>query len=123
MQSEIALSTTEAEYISLSQSMRELLPLIVIIKELQKVFNLNFDKAKVMSTVFEDNKGCIELATAPKYRPRTKHISIKYYFFCSIVEKFTTIYYINTKEQQGNIFTKPLEKQQFEKLRKLIVGW
>jgi hypothetical protein len=36
MQTEIALSSTEAEYIALSQSMREVLPLMVLIEEAQE---------------------------------------------------------------------------------------
>ena len=55
MQTEIALSTTEAEYISLSQSVRDLIPLLTIIKELKMVFNVKYDKTKV----FKDKKGCI----------------------------------------------------------------
>ena len=35
MQTEIALSSTEAEYIALSQSMREVLPLMTLIREVQ----------------------------------------------------------------------------------------
>jgi hypothetical protein len=33
MQTEIALSTTEAEYIALSQAMREVLPIIWLLEE------------------------------------------------------------------------------------------
>ncbi len=36
MQTEIALSSTEAEYIALSQSMREVQPLMVLIEEVQE---------------------------------------------------------------------------------------
>ena len=57
---------------------------MTIIKELKKNFNLNHEKAKVISTVFENNKGYIELAVELKYRLRTKHISLKYYFFQTI---------------------------------------
>jgi hypothetical protein len=37
------------------------------------------------STICEDNKGCVELANAPKLHPRTKHISLKYHHFHSHV--------------------------------------
>jgi hypothetical protein len=37
MQTEIALSSTEAEYIALSQSMREVLPLMELMKEAQQM--------------------------------------------------------------------------------------
>ena len=31
--------------------------------------------------LFEDNNGALELAKAPRYRPRTKHIAVKYHHF------------------------------------------
>ena len=40
MQSEIALSTTEAEYICLSQCIRDLIPIRTIIKELAPILNM-----------------------------------------------------------------------------------
>ena len=44
LQTEIALSTLEAEYIALSQSMRELLPLRNLLQEVGKNLKLNFVK-------------------------------------------------------------------------------
>ena len=69
MQREIALSTTEAEYISLSQSMRYLIPLRHIILDVSSVFGMKCDLCNSYPTTFEDNKGAIELAKEPKYRP------------------------------------------------------
>jgi hypothetical protein len=37
MQTEIALSTTEAEYIALSQAMREVLPIIWLMEEAKQI--------------------------------------------------------------------------------------
>ena len=126
LQSEIALSTTEAEYISLSQSLRDLIPLHNIFDELSKVDFIKRDKriSKTYSTVYEDNRGALELAREPKFRPRTKHIATKYHHFRNAVAKGQIrIFPIDTKDQQADIFTKPLPKPQFEKLRKLIMGW
>jgi hypothetical protein len=72
MQTEIALSTTESEYIAMAQAMRSLLPVIALFNELQQFgFPVEFSTPNVRRTVFEDNAGCIELARAPKLRPRT----------------------------------------------------
>jgi hypothetical protein len=78
MQTEIALSTTEAEYIALSQSMRKVLPIIWLLEKAKHhgVPVLNA-KPKVHCKVFEDNAGAIEIANVPKMRPRTKHLNIK----------------------------------------------
>ena len=43
MQTEIALLTTEAEYISLIQSMKHLIPLMYIMLKVSSVFGMEFD--------------------------------------------------------------------------------
>jgi hypothetical protein len=80
LRTEVALSTTEAEYIALSQSMRDLIPMRRLLQEAGSALNLDFSKpATIHSTVFEDNNGAICLASSPKMSPRTKHIAIKYH--------------------------------------------
>jgi hypothetical protein len=71
MQTEVALSTTEAEYIALSQSARDLIPMRALLHELSLATKLIVGSTIAYSTIFEDNKGCVKLATAPKMHPRT----------------------------------------------------
>ena len=74
LESKIALSTTEAEHISLSQSLRDLIPLRNMFDELSKVEFIKKDEriSKTYSAACEDNRGALELAREPKFRPRTK---------------------------------------------------
>lgn len=124
LQSEIALSTTEAEYIALSQSMREIIPLMTMIEHVNKIFGIETQKPKVLCTLFEDNNGALELEKAPKFRPRTKHIALKYHHFREHVRKvLAKILPIDTKEQVADIFTKPLLPEPYQYLRKMIMGW
>ena len=124
MQTEIALSTTEAEYIVLSQSMRDLIPLRGVLQELAKVLHISDKVPTTHSSVFEDNKGALELARESKYRPRTKYVSIKYHHFREHVKNKTIkVLAIDTKEQIVDIFTKLLEKASFEYLRYKLMGW
>eukprot|EP00957_Ditylum_brightwellii_P118408 9031084-Ditylum_brightwellii.AAC.1 len=75
-------------------------------------------------TVFEDNTGCIELAKCPRTRPRTKHISIKYYHFRKKVkEGLIKVLKIDTKDQQADILTNDLGKGQLLALQMSICGW
>ena len=124
MQTEVALSTTEAEYIALSQSMRDVLPIISLIEEVNVVLQIKGQQPTLYCTVFEDNNGALELANAPKMRPRTKHIALKYHHFRQAVsDKRVRIKPIDTKEQLADIFTKPLYKPLFEYLREQFLGW
>jgi hypothetical protein len=124
LQSEIALSTTESEYIALSQSLRDALPLVELLKELQVVIPKVENSPMVHCSVFEDNKGCIDLVKTPRMRPRTKHIALKYHHFREQVKKkLVTVHYIDTKEQVADIFTKALPDSQFLYLRKLLTGY
>ena len=81
MQTEIALSTAEAEYIALSQASREVIPFMRLILEINVVFEINTDKPKMYCKIFEDNEACISMATSSKFTPRTKHIALKYHHF------------------------------------------
>jgi hypothetical protein len=88
LQTEIALSSTESEYISLPQSLREVIYIMDLIKELKLVgFQFNDINADVKCKAFEDNNGALEMATIHKLRPRTKHIKLKYHHFCTAVKQ------------------------------------
>ena len=124
LQTEIALSKTEAEYIALSQALRDVIPMRTLLTELANVTGLKIGAATVHSTIFEDNKGCVELANTPKMRPRTRHIAIEYHHFREHVRKGEIkVKWIETKEQLADIFTKPLAEPLFVSLREKLLGW
>jgi hypothetical protein len=143
MQSQIALSTMEAEYIALSQCMRDLIPIREVLKEIMSiVFEL---KPKItyhlhsqaftdtigtvphhipQSTVFEDNEACLKFARMPTLTPRTKHIAIPYHWFRTQVENMEIhIEGINTNDQLAHQFTKGLPMHSFRVARKKLMGW
>ena len=138
LQTQIALSTMEAEYIALSQSMRDLIAIREVIQEIQtfviagkcksvqfsahsKAFTL--DKIP-QSIVHEDNEACLKFANMPKMSPRTKHIALPYHFFRSKVEELgIKVVAISTHDQLGDQFTKGLNEALFVKARKELMGW
>eukprot|EP00957_Ditylum_brightwellii_P099098 7547416-Ditylum_brightwellii.AAC.1 len=105
-------------------AMREAIPLMRLLHEVKGSINIDMDKkADVKCTVFEDNNGCIELAKCPRMSPRTKHIAIKYHHFRSKVEYGSIrIERADTHDQQADLLTKHLNRDQFLKLSKLISG-
>ena len=69
----IALSSTEAEYISASSAMQELKWLRHLLRNLDA-------KQKEATPVFEDNAGCLHLIMNPVFRQRSKHIDVRHHF-------------------------------------------
>ena len=76
LRTEIALSTTDSEYIALSQAMQEVIPFMNCMIEVGDVFTLHNPKPKFHCKVFEDNCSCIKVTEILKFTPRTKHITI-----------------------------------------------
>jgi hypothetical protein len=79
MQTEIALSMMEAEYVALSTSCRDLFPLIDITNELCAVLQVEMQAETQMHTkIHEDNIGALTLGKLkpPRMTPRSKHYAI-----------------------------------------------
>ena len=124
MQTEIALSTAEAEYIALSQSMRETIPFLRLMAELDVIFPIELPKPKLFCKIFEDNEACISMATSLKFTPRTKHLALKYHHFKSWITKgILELVHVDTKDQLADMMTKPLDSTLFQKLRYRVNGW
>jgi histone deacetylase 1/2 len=123
LQTEIALSTTEAEYIALSTALREVIPLMDQIKEAREHgFDFPFAPARIHCKAFEDNSGALEMAIAPKLRPRTKYINCKYHHFRAYVGKTITIHKVDSAKQVADGLTKPLEDSAFIQFRTAVLG-
>ena len=125
MQTITALSTTEAEYIALSTSLREVIPLMGMLKEARENgLDVKDIPPQVHCTVFEDNSGALELARMPKMRPRTKHINQAYHHFREHVEREEIIVNATpTEDQMADVLTKPLLEVSFSRHRRSIMGW
>ncbi len=130
LQTEIALSTLEAEYIALSQAMRDLVPMRRLLHELVANMDPSAQEgsAFLKSTIWEDNNGAISTAKSPKMTPRTRHIAVKYHYTRSHIAKDddeTGIFLekIDTKVQKADILTKGLNEETFQRLCRLLCGW
>lgn len=130
LQTEIALSTMEAEYVAVSTACRDLFPVVDLVKKLSKSVGLTKSfSSKIHVRIHEDNVGALTLGKLEPCRmtPRSKHYAIKYHWFREKVKKDKEnrieIVKINTKNQLGDIFTKGLTKDSFEHLRRLLMGW
>ena len=127
LQSSISLSTQEAEYQALSQSMRTVLPLRELIVEILHALKLPSDvQMSFMCRTFEDNNGALLLATTQRVTNRTKYYCVKWHWFWSHVNdksKKITIHKVDTLEQRSDYLTKGLSREAFERIRMLVQGW
>ena len=63
MQTEIALSSTESEYTELSYALREVIPIMEILKEMKEQgFSIAHTTPNVKCEVFKDNSGALKMA-------------------------------------------------------------
>ena len=125
IQTEIALSTLHSEYVALSHSVRALLPLKSLIKEVIENLGIDIKKLKFVSssTVYEVDNGDIVVATSPRTTPTSKHIAVKYHWFRQHVGKEFEIRKIESENQKVDIFTRGLQGEIFVRIRKLLCGW
>jgi hypothetical protein len=127
LQTEVALSTMEEEYIALSTATREVLGLRHLLQEISTELDVSKEfKFTALSQIFEDNNGALALAKSPTMTPRSKHFATKYHFFKSHIKKnggVLDIKKIDTKDQAADIFTKPLDKVLFTTVRRMVMGW
>jgi hypothetical protein len=134
LQTEIALSTTESEYLALSMATRELLPLRRILLEIHQhslistPLNDHYNTTRTSNLsatlIYEDNAACIVLAHSDQSKMRTKHIAIKWHHFKDQIRQgHIKVVKIDSHSNWADILTKPLGRQKFDTLRKLIMGW
>ena len=84
LQTEITLSTMEAEYVAISTACRDLFPIVDMVKSLCHSVGLDDDfGARIHVRIHEDNVGAITLGNLEPRRmtPQSKHYAIKYHWF------------------------------------------
>jgi hypothetical protein len=126
LQPYVALSTSEAEYGSLSTSLRDVIQMMQIVEEAgSRLSWKTFDgKPTVHCKAFGDNSGTLEWARLPKMRTRTKHLNIRMHHFREHVrKKLISLHKILTRFQLGDIATKPQPEDLFVSQRESLMQW
>ena len=77
LQTEISISTMEAEYIALSMAMHDLIPLWTLMDEVKELLGAKSLPSCTYSEIFQDNNGDLILVTSPQMTLCSKHITIK----------------------------------------------
>lgn len=125
LMTEIALSSTEAEYTGLSYALREAIPVMNLLREMKtNGVPIRDWKPSVKCKVFEDNSGALEMANVHKYRPRTKHLNCRLHHFRSyITAGLIKVLPIDTTLQLADYLTKPVNEETLKALRPSSMGW
>ncbi|KFD64701.1 hypothetical protein M514_23159 [Trichuris suis] len=98
----VALSSTEAEYMSLAEAVKETLWMRAFLREIDESLVDAID-------VYNDNFGAQELARNSVFHATTKHIDIKYHFLREALSRgFVNVIYLPTEQMPADILTKGL---------------
>jgi Reverse transcriptase (RNA-dependent DNA polymerase) len=112
-QKTVALSSTEAEYMSLSDTSRQL----VWVKNL--LIELGIQLSPI--PLYGDNQGSIFLTSNPVQEKRIKHIDLRYHFIRDVVHlKQVELFFIEGAENPVDMFTKNLGCVKFLKFREQL---
>ena len=112
----IALSSTEAEFIQLALSVKQVL-------YIQPIFcDVGFPEIEKFTVLYGDNLPAIQSIGNDSARSRTKHLD--HLKFCGEVVKAgkIRIEYVQTASDLADILTKPLPAPRFQELRTHIVS-
>lgn len=110
----VALSSTEAELISITDAAKEAIWLRRLLQELHQQIN-------GPTLIFEDNQSCLKIIQNSNASSRTKHIDVRYNFIKDYVKRNVLLCkYCSTEDMIADILTKPLNRTKFEKFRFMI---
>nr|GEU83427.1 putative ribonuclease H-like domain-containing protein [Tanacetum cinerariifolium] len=105
----MALSTAEAEYVSLSACCAQVLWMRTQLTD----YGFHFNKIPI----YCDSKSAIAISCNPVQHSRTKHIAVRYHFIKEHVQKGTIeLYFVKTDYQLADLFTKALLAYRFNYL-------
>ena len=117
LQPNVALSSTEAEYMAVSAAVQEAIFLRGLMGD------LGYPQAGA-TMIYEDNQGCIAISENPVMHQRTKHIDIRHHFVRERVESGDIkLEYIPTENQLADLLTKPLLRNRVTSLREQVHGY
>lgn len=105
-QATVSTSTTEAEYMAVSEAAKEAMWWRYFFTD------LGYDMTKA-TRILSDNQGSIKLSKNPENHRRTKHIDIRHHYIRERVEEGSLeLIYVRTSQMAADVLTKPLGRLQ-----------
>jgi len=111
LQKTVALSSTEAKYMAMSDTCQQIVWIQSLFQE------LGYDLAP--TPICGDNQGSIFIGSNPVQEQRTKHIDIRYHYIRECIEDGkVSVYFVPGNENPADMFTKNLGAIDFLRFRK-----
>ena len=115
-QGSTTLSSTEAEYVALSQCACELKFLTMLLKDMRV-------RLKLPAMLREDNTSAIFLTENDVMSKHTKHIDTRHHFLREMIsEGQLSVKYIPSEKNPADVMTKNLGTEKFEKFTEMILS-
>lgn len=112
-QQTVALSTCEAEYVSICAAVQEGKYLTQIVNDM-----IPYGAEHGRFDLYCDNQGAIALCENPIQHQRSKHIDIKYHFIRSEFQNgVLNLMYVPTVDNVADVFTKPVSRARLDKFK------
>jgi hypothetical protein len=113
LQSTVALSTTEAEYMAVAEGVKEALWLRGLLGDL----GVEQERVRLMC----DSQSAIHLAKNQVHHARTKHIDVRYHFVRDVIEEgHISLTKVHTDENPADMLTKVVTGSKFQHCLNLL---
>ena len=113
----VTLSTSEAEYVALGDTVKELLFLRQVWRFMPPV------KGIACFPTFVDNQGTVQLPQNPVSNSNLKHIDVRHHFFRELVRQGgISVNHVPSEYQHANILTKALAFDVFVIHRRYLIN-
>lgn len=114
LQSIVALSSTEAEYIAAVEAGKEIM-------WMRNILNEFGHSCKRPSTLFMDNQSALSVSRNPEHHGRMKHLDLRTHWLRDMVEKKVIApFHLPTDVMPADLLTKALSREKVVKLRSLM---
>jgi len=112
-QKTITLSSTEVEYMALSNCSHQVVWMHTLLGE------LGYHLKAVL--ICEDNQGSISTASNSITEKRLKHINICFHYICEVIDRgLVTLYFVDGENNPTDLLTKNLRHTKFVKFRQML---
>jgi hypothetical protein len=116
LQSCVAQSTTEAEYVALALAAAE----VYWVRQLLAFLN---NEQTTATPIYEDNSAALQLASNPVVQQRTRTINVKYHYLRALVgQKVVDVLAVRTGAQRADILTKALPRTTHKEHAAFLLG-